>query len=141
MDSFIDSLMSQMTLDEKLGQTNLVFVGHDITGPIISENVDEKIRHGLVGGIISTYTPKAVRQLQELVINHTRLKIPLIFSYDVIHGHKTIFPINLAMSATWDITLIEQSARIAAQEASADGINWVFFLWLRSASQKQIIQK
>ena len=126
MDAFIHSLMSQMTLDEKLGQTNMVFIGQDITGPIISENVNEKIRQGLAGAVINSYTPKAVRSIQELAVNHSRLKIPLIFSYDVIHGHKTIFPINLGLSATWDLALIEQSARTAAQEASADGITWVF---------------
>ncbi|CAF5203840.1 unnamed protein product, partial [Rotaria magnacalcarata] len=120
MSSTIDSLMSQMTLDEKIGQLNLVSIGFDITGPIVSENVDENIRHGLVGGVFNTYTPTAVRRLQELAINNTRLRIPLIFGYDVIHGHKTIFPIPLGMSTTWDMALIEQSARIAAQEASAD---------------------
>ncbi|CAF3583271.1 unnamed protein product [Rotaria sordida] len=126
MNSMIDSLISQMTLDEKIGQLNLVTVGFDITGPIVSQNVDENIRNGLVGGVFNTYTPKAVRALQELAMNSTRLKIPLIFGYDVIHGHKTIFPISLGISTTWDMALIEQSARIAAQEATADGLNWVF---------------
>ena len=93
---------------------------------MVSKNVIEKIRRGEIGGVFNTYTPKAVRILQELAINSTRLKIPLIFGYDVIHGHKTIFPINLGMSASWDLALIEQSARIAAQEATADGLNWVF---------------
>ena len=126
MNSYIDSLMGRMTLDEKIGQLNLVSVGFDVTGPVISQNVDEDIRRGLVGGAFNTYTPKAVRLLQEFAINNTRLKIPLIFGYDVIHGHKTIFPIALGMSTTWDLSVIEQSARIAAQEASADGVNWVF---------------
>ena len=126
MNSFIDSLMSQMTLDEKIGQLNLVTVGFDITGPIINQNVNENIRHGLIGGVFNTYTPKAVRALQEIAINNTRLKIPLIFGYDVIHGHKTIFPISLGMSTTWNMTLIEQSAHIAAREATADGLNWLF---------------
>jgi beta-glucosidase len=126
MNSVVDSLMAQMTLDEKIGQLNLVTVGFDVTGPIVSENVEENIRRGLIGGVFNTYTPKAVRPLQELAVNSTRLKIPLIFGYDVIHGHKTIFPISLGLSTTWDMALIEQSARIAAQEATADGLNWVF---------------
>ncbi|CAF4575672.1 unnamed protein product [Rotaria sp. Silwood1] len=126
MNSRIDSLMSQMTLDEKIGQLNLVTLGFDVTGPILSQNVEENIRRGLIGGVFNTYTPKAVRPLQELAMNSTRLKIPLIFGYDVIHGHKTIFPIPLGISTTWDMALIEQSARIAAQEATADGLNWVF---------------
>jgi beta-glucosidase len=126
MQSFIDSLMDRMTLDEKIGQLNLVSAGFDVTGPIISENVNETIRQSLVGGVLNVYTSKAVRALQELAVNTTRLKIPLLFGYDVIHGHRTIFPISLGMSTTWNMTMIEQSARIAAQEASADGINWVY---------------
>jgi beta-glucosidase len=126
MSSIVDTLMSEMTLDEKIGQLNLVDVGFDITGPIVSQNVEENIRHGMAGAILNAYTPKAVRPLQELAVNNTRLKIPLLFGYDVIHGHRTIFPIPLGMSATWDIALIERSARIAAQEATADGLNWVF---------------
>ncbi|CAF4502294.1 unnamed protein product [Rotaria sp. Silwood2] len=126
MNSMIDSLMSQMTLDEKIGQLNLVTLGFDVTGPILSQNVEENIRRGLIGGVFNTYTPKAVGPLQDLAMNSTRLKIPLIFGYDVIHGHKTIFPISLGLSTTWDMALIEQSARIAAQEATADGLNWVF---------------
>lgn len=126
MNTFVNDLLSNMTLGEKIGQLNLASIGFDVTGPVVSKNVNEKIRRGEIGGVFNTYTPKAVRILQELAINDTRLKIPLIFGYDVIHGHKTIFPINLGMSASWDLALIEQSARIAAQEATADGLNWVF---------------
>ncbi len=126
MKSMVDDLISNMTLEEKLGQLNLASIGFDQTGPVVSQNVTEKIRRGLIGAIANTYTPKAVRILQELAINNTRLKIPLIFGFDVIHGHKTIFPINLGMSASWDLALIEQSTRIAAQEATADGLNWVY---------------
>lgn len=126
MNAFVNDLISNMTLGEKIGQLNLASVGFDVTGPVVSKNVTEKIRRGEIGGVFNTYTPKAVRILQELAINSTRLKIPLIFGYDVIHGHRTIFPINLGMSASWDLALIEQSARIAAQEATADGLNWVF---------------
>lgn len=126
MNTFITNLMSKMTIDEKIGQLNLPAVGFDVTGPILSEGVDEKIEKGLVGGVFNTYTPQAVRKLQELAVTKSRLKIPLLFGYDVIHGHKTIFPIPLGLSASWDMDLIEKSARIAAREASADGLNWTF---------------
>lgn len=126
MNTYITQLMSKMTIDEKIGQLNLAAVGFDVTGPIVSEGVDEKIQKGLIGGVFNTFTPQAVKKLQELAITKSRLKIPLLFGYDVIHGHKTIFPIPLALSTSWDLGLIEKSARIAAKEASADGLNWTF---------------
>lgn len=126
MDAFVANLMSKMTLDEKIGQLNLVSVGFDVTGPIVSKNVNQNIEKGNVGGVFNTYTPVAVRKLQEIAVNHTRLKIPLIFGYDVIHGHKTIFPIPLGLASSWDMNMIKGTAAIAAQEASADGLNWVF---------------
>ena len=126
MDRFINDLLAKMSLEEKIGQLNLVSVGFDVTGPIVSKNVDENIRKGNVGGVFNTFTPVAVRKLQEFAINNTRHKIPLIFGYDVIHGHRTIFPIPLGLAASWDLEAIERSARIAAEEASADGLNWVF---------------
>ncbi|WP_225000069.1 beta-glucosidase BglX [Cesiribacter sp. SM1] len=126
MKQFVDDLLSKMTLEEKIGQLNLVAVGFDVTGPVVSENVDENIRNGNVGGVFNTFTPVAARKLQELAINNTRLKIPLLFGYDVIHGHRTIFPMPLGLAASWDMEAVERSARIAADEASADGLNWVF---------------
>jgi len=126
MERFIGNLMDEMTLDEKIGQMNLVSVGFNITGPRVSERVEENIKKGLVGGVFNTYTPVAVRKLQEMAVNQTRLKIPLIFGFDVIHGHRTIFPIPLGLAACWDMTAIEKSARIAAEEASAEGLNWTF---------------
>ncbi|CAF2475157.1 unnamed protein product [Rotaria sp. Silwood2] len=126
MKSIVDRLLCQMTLDEKIGQLNLLSINFNADGAGITDNLREKIHRGGVGGILNTYTPKAVRQLQELAINSTRLKIPLIFGFDVIHGHKTIFPVPLGLSSTWNMTLIEQSARIAAREATADAINWVY---------------
>jgi len=126
MDAFVTNLLSKMTLDEKIGQLNLVSVGFDVTGPIVSKNVNENIEKGNVGGVFNTYTPYAVRKLQEIAVKHTRLKIPLIFGYDVIHGHKTIFPIPLGLASSWDLGMIKNSAAIAASEASADGLNWVF---------------
>lgn len=124
--AFISKLMAKMTLDEKIGQLNLPSVGFDVTGPIVSQGVEEKIKKGLVGGVFNTFTPIAVRKLQEMAVNETRLKIPLLFGYDVIHGHRTIFPISLGLAASWDLDLIERTARAAAEEASADGLNWTF---------------
>ncbi|RYE14125.1 MAG: beta-glucosidase, partial [Sphingobacteriales bacterium] len=125
-DNYIKNLMAKMTLDEKIGQLNLPSIGFDVTGPILSQGVEEKIEKGQVGGVFNTYTPVAVRKLQELALTKTRLKIPLLFGYDVIHGHRTIFPVPLGLSATWDMPLIQKTARAAAAEASADGLNWVF---------------
>lgn len=126
MDTFISNLMGRMTLSEKIGQLNLLSVGFDVTGPQLSKDADSKIRHGLVGAVFNTYTPVAVRKLQEQAIKESRLGIPLLFGYDVIHGHKTIFPMPLALSCTWNPDLIERSARIAATEATADGLDWTF---------------
>ncbi|MDR3297627.1 MAG: beta-glucosidase BglX [Prevotellaceae bacterium] len=126
MDKFVTQLMSQMTLEEKIGQLNLPSVGFDVTGPILSKNVEQKIEQGLVGGVFNTFTPNAVRQLQDIAITKSRLKIPLIFGYDVIHGHRTIFPIPLGMAASWDTALVQRCAAAAADEASADGLHWTF---------------
>ncbi|HKW30328.1 MAG TPA: beta-glucosidase BglX [Verrucomicrobiae bacterium] len=126
MNAFIDDLMGRMTLEEKIGQLNLLSVGFDVTGPVLSKDVDTQIRQGLVGGVFNTYTPEAVRKLQALAVNKSRLRIPLLFGYDVIHGHKTIFPIPLGLSCTWNPEAIERSARIAATEATADGLTWTF---------------
>ena len=126
MKQFVNELMAKMTMAEKIGQLNLVSVGFDVTGPVVSKDVDANIRKGLVGGVFNTFTPVAVRKLQELALKESRLHIPLMFGYDVIHGHRTIFPVPLGLSSSWDLKAIEQSARIAAEEASADGLNWVF---------------
>jgi len=126
MTKFIDELLKKMTLEEKIGQLNMITVGFDVTGPVVSKDVDANIRKGLVGSVLNTYTPVAARKLQEMAVKESRLHIPLIFGYDVIHGHRTIFPIALGLASSWDLTAIERSARIAAEEASADGINWVY---------------
>jgi len=126
MDDFITDLMSKMTLEEKIGQLNLPSIGFDVTGPVLSKDVEGKIKRGSVGAVFNTYTPDAVRKLQDIAVKETRLKIPLIFGYDVIHGHKTIFPIPLGLAASWDTALIRMTARAAADEATADGLNWVF---------------
>lgn len=126
MNSFISTLMSKMTVDEKIGQLNLVTGGEATTGSSVSTNVEAKIKNGQVGGIFSLTTPARIRKAQEIAVNHTRLKIPIIFGQDVIHGYKTTFPIPLALSCTWDMPMIRQTARIAAIEATADGLNWTF---------------
>jgi beta-glucosidase len=126
MQQFVASLLQKMTLEEKIGQLNLVSVGFDVTGPVVSKDVDANIKKGLVGGVLNTYTPNAARKLQALAIKESRLHIPLILGYDVIHGHRTIFPIPLGLAASWDLDAMERSARIAAEESAADGINWVY---------------
>ncbi|TKB98064.1 beta-glucosidase BglX [Pedobacter cryotolerans] len=125
MNTFINSLMSKMTIDEKIGQLNLVTGGEANTGSAVSTAIESKIAKGNVGGIFSMTTPAKIRKTQEIAMK-SRLKIPLIFGQDVIHGYKTTFPIPLALAASWDLPLIEKTARVAAQEASADGLNWTF---------------
>ncbi len=126
MDKFIDQLMAKMTVEEKIGQLNLVTGGEATTGTTVSTDVESKIRNGQIGGIFSMSTPAKIRKTQEIAIKQSRLKIPIIFGMDVIHGYRTVFPIPLGLAATWDMNLIQQSARIAAEEATADGINWAF---------------
>jgi len=126
MTVYINALMKKMTLDEKIGQLNLPTIGFDVTGPLLSKDVYENIRKGNAGAVFNTYTPAAVRKLQDIAVKETRLKIPLLFGYDVIHGHRTIFPIPLGLSCSWDLAMIEKTARTAAEEASADGLNWTF---------------
>lgn len=126
MDNFIAELMSKMTLEEKIGQLNLVTAGEATTGSVVSTDVESKIKAGNIGGIFSMSSPAKIRKAQEIAINQSRLKIPIIFGMDVIHGYRTVFPIPLGLAATWDMPLIRQTARISAIEASADGINWTF---------------
>jgi beta-glucosidase len=126
MNAFVNNLMSRMTLDEKIGQLNLATPGGAVTGSVVSKGVDDNLRKGLVGGLFGITGPEKVRQAQEIAVNNSRLKIPLFFGLDVIHGHKTLFPIPLGVSCSWDMPLIERSARIAATEATADGLCWAF---------------
>lgn len=126
MKAFIDQLMIKMTIDEKIGQLNLPTGGEATTGSVVSTDLEGKIKAGQVGGVFSLTTPDRVRKTQEIAVTQSRLKIPLIFGQDVIHGYKTLFPIPLGLSATWDLSLIEKTARIAATEASADGLNWAY---------------
>lgn len=126
MKTFIDALMKKMTLDEKLGQLNLPGSGDIVTGQAQSSDIGRKIREGKVGGLFNIKSVAKIRDVQKVAVEESRLKIPLIFGMDVIHGYETVFPIPLGLSCTWDMQLIENSARIAAVEASADGINWTF---------------
>ncbi len=126
MDAFVSDLLGKMSLDEKIGQLNLLSVGIDVTGPVVSKNVEATVQAGNAGGVFNLYTPSRTRRLQEMAVLGSRLHIPLLLGYDVIHGHKTIFPIPLGLAASWDLPLIEKTARIAANEATADGLNWTF---------------
>jgi beta-glucosidase len=123
---FVAELLSKMTLDEKLGQLNLPTSGDITTGQANSSDVAKKIEEGKVGGLFNIKSVQKIRDVQRIAVEKSRLKIPLIFGMDVIHGYETTFPIPLGLSCTWDMKLIERSAQIAAQEASADGINWTF---------------
>jgi beta-glucosidase len=126
MKPFIDNLMKQMTVAEKIGQLNLPGSGDIVTGQAGSTDIARKIREGKVGGLFNIKGVEKIREVQRLAVEESRLKIPLLFGMDVIHGYQTVFPIPLGLSCTWDRAAIEKSARIAAQEASADGINWTF---------------
>ena len=126
VDSRIDSLINVMTLEEKVGQLSLYTSDWDVTGPTIRQGYKDDIKKGRVGAIFNAFTAKYTRELQEMAVKDTRLHIPLIFGYDVIHGHRTIFPIPLGAAASWDLEAIEKSDRIAAEEASAEGLHWAF---------------
>ncbi|RVT76532.1 beta-glucosidase BglX [Flavobacterium sufflavum] len=123
---FVAELMSKMTLEEKLGQLNLPSSGDFTTGLAKSSDISKKIAEGKVGGLFNIKSVEKIKEVQKIAVENSRLKIPLIFGMDVIHGYETTFPIPLGLSCTWDMNLIERSAQIAAQEASADGINWTF---------------
>lgn len=126
MKTFIDALMKKMTLEEKLGQLNLPGAGDITTGQAQSSDIGKKIKEGKVGGLFNIKGLDKIRDVQKVAVEQTRLKIPLIFGMDVIHGYQTGFPIPLALSCTWNLDAIETSARIAAMEASAEGICWTF---------------
>jgi beta-glucosidase len=127
MDRFISELMGKMTIQEKIGQLNLVTPGGGIlTGSVVSTDVEAKIKAGNVGGIFGIYGPEKLRQAQKLAVEDSRLGIPMIFGSDVIHGYKTTVPIPLGLSFSWDMELIEKTAQMAAKEATADGIFWNF---------------
>lgn len=124
--AFVDGLISKMTLDEKIGQLNLPTSGDFTTGQAQSSDIGKKIEQGLVGGLFNIKGAEKIRAVQKVAVEKSRLKIPMIFGMDVIHGYETTFPIPLGLAATWDMKLIQKSAQIAAREATSDGINWTF---------------
>ena len=126
MEAFINDLIGKMTLEEKTGQLSLFTSDWSSTGPSMRDDYIELIRQGKAGAVFNAYSVDFVRELQRTAIEETRLHIPLIFGYDVIHGHRTIFPIPLGQSSTWDTAIIEKVERIAAIEATAEGLNWTF---------------
>ncbi len=126
MKTFIDNLMSKMTLQEKIGQLNLPVTGDIVTGQAKSSNVADQIRKGEVGGLFNLKGVDKIREVQKIAVEQSRLKIPLLFGMDVIHGYETVFPIPFSLSWSWDMDAIKNSAHIAAVEATADGICWTF---------------
>jgi beta-glucosidase len=126
MDRKVDSLLTLMTIEEKIGQLNLPGAGDFVTGQAQNSDIGKKIEKGLVGGLFNIKSVPKIREMQKLAVEKSRLKIPLMFGMDVIHGYETVFPIPLGLSCSWDMELIKQTARIAAIEASAEGINWSY---------------
>ncbi|MBN1144940.1 MAG: beta-glucosidase BglX [Bacteroidales bacterium] len=126
MTAFINELMGKMTLDEKIGQLNLITAGSFTTGTAVNENVSQKLKSGQVGAILNSFSLASMRATQDIAVKESPNGIPILFGMDVIHGYKTIFPIPLAMSCTWDPALIQRTARIASQEATANGIAWTY---------------
>lgn len=126
MNSFVTGLMSKMTLDEKIGQLNLPSAGEFTTGTATNSDIGVNVKKGLVGGLFNIKGVEKIKAIQKVAVEESRMKIPMLFGMDVIHGYETTFPIPLGLSCTWDMKAVEQSARIAATEASADGIGWTF---------------
>ncbi|WP_265197989.1 beta-glucosidase BglX [Aureitalea sp. L0-47] len=130
MEQEIDALLAKMTLEEKIGQMNLYSGFYDATGPApeggSAATKYEHLRKGWVGAMLNVRGAEETRKLQEIVVNESRLGIPLIFGLDVIHGQKTLAPVPLAEAASWDMELIKKSAAIAANEAAAEGVHWTF---------------
>jgi len=126
LDRKVDSVMSLMTLEEKLGQLTLYTSDWDVTGPVMRPEYREDIRTGKCGNIFNAHTVEYNRELQKIAVEETRLGIPLLFGYDVVHGHRTIFPIPLAEACSWNIELMKRSAVLSAKEAAASGLNWTF---------------
>ena len=126
MNEFIDELMSKMTLEEKIGQLNLL-PGNDITtGAVMNSPLAQLTAEGKLGAVLNVKGQEKIKELQRIAVKKSRLGIPLLIGQDVIHGNQTVFPIPLAQACSWDIKAIENGARIAAKEATAQGINWVY---------------
>lgn len=126
MDHFVSKLMSRMTIEEKIGQLNLPVTGEIVTGQGGSNAGADRIRRGEVGGLFNLKGVERILEVQRIAVEESRLGIPLLFGMDVIHGYETVFPIPLGLSCSWDMDAVEESAHIAAVEASSDGICWTF---------------
>lgn len=126
MDTFIDSLINVMTVEEKAGQLTLYTSGWDITGPVLRDDYMDELRAGRAGNLFNAHTVDYARNLQRIAVEETRLGIPLLFGLDVIHGYKTTFPIPLAEASSWDMDIIERSAHLSSKEAASAGINWTY---------------
>jgi beta-glucosidase len=126
LDRKVADLMSKMTIEEKIGQLTLFTSDMDQTGAFLRPEYIDDIRSGQVGAIFNAYGAEYTRKLQEMAVNETRLGIPLLFGYDVVHGHRTIFPVPLAEAASWDLNAIELGARVSAREAASEGLHWTF---------------
>ena len=125
-DKFVDGLMRKMTLREKIGQLNLLPTGPVTTAYGQNEEIFEDVRRGDVGGVFNLRGVHDNTIIQRMAVEETRLGIPILFGCDVIHGYETIFPLNIALSCSWDMNAIEEMARISAREATASGIHWTF---------------
>jgi beta-glucosidase len=126
MNLFINDLMNKMTVEEKIGQLNLTTAGGFVTGSAVNQQTQKKLQAGQIGGMLNGFSVASMRAYQDIAIKESPNHIPILFGMDVIHGYRTIFPIPLAMSCMWDLSLTEKSARIAAQEATANGIAWTY---------------
>ena len=126
MNKFIDDLMSRMTIEEKIGQLNLTTAGGFVTGAAVNDQMQQKLKAGKIGGMLNGFSLASMRAAQDVAVKESPNHIPILFGMDVIHGYRTIFPIPLAMSCMWDMSLVEKSARIAAQEATSNGISWTY---------------
>ena len=123
----VDSVMNRMTVEEKIGQLNQLTGDGEVTGPVtLNNSYQDQIRQGMVGSMLNVNGAEYTRKIQKIAVEESRLGIPLIFGYDVIHGYKTIFPVPLGESASWDLEAIEKASRIAAREATAAGQHWTF---------------
>lgn len=124
--AFVEDLLSRMTLEEKLGQLTQYTGQWAVTGPAVPETGEDEIRAGRVGSFLNVYGADYTRRAQEVATEESRLGIPLLIGYDVVHGFRTVFPVPLAETASWNLDAAEEAARIAAREAAASGINWTF---------------
>ncbi|WP_422004379.1 beta-glucosidase BglX [Roseivirga pacifica] len=126
MNEFIDSLINEMTIEEKAGQLTLYTSGWDVTGPVLRDDYMDELRAGRAGNLFNAHTVDYAINLQKIAVEETRLGIPLLFGLDVIHGYKTTFPIPLAEAASWDLEVIEKTAHLYSKEAASAGINWTY---------------